>query len=136
MADALLSLKKVRAGYGDAMVLHDVTLDVPENGALALLGRNGVGKSTLLMTIMGYTQMRGGEIVVARQRHFADAAAQPRPRRHRLGGAGARNLPVAQRRGKPHHHGAARKVGPRRRLQDVSAAERTPPQHGQPAFRW
>jgi branched-chain amino acid transport system ATP-binding protein len=62
MADALLSLANVRAGYGDAMVLHDITLDVPESGALAVLGRNGVGKSTLLMTVMGYTQLRGGTI--------------------------------------------------------------------------
>jgi branched-chain amino acid transport system ATP-binding protein len=63
MADALLSIENVRAGYGDAMVLHDVSLVVPENGALAVLGRNGVGKSTLLLTIMGYTQLRSGKIV-------------------------------------------------------------------------
>jgi len=62
MTDALLTLEKVRAGYGDATVLHDVSLKVPENGSLAVLGRNGVGKSTLLMTIMGYTQMRSGTI--------------------------------------------------------------------------
>ncbi|MGI8526352.1 MAG: ABC transporter ATP-binding protein [Pseudolabrys sp.] len=62
MADALLSLNKVRAGYGSATVLHAVSFDVPEHGSLAVLGRNGVGKSTLLLTIMGYTQMRHGEI--------------------------------------------------------------------------
>jgi branched-chain amino acid transport system ATP-binding protein len=62
MADPLLSLQKVTAGYGDAVVLHDISLEVPENGSLAVLGRNGVGKSTLLMTIMGYTQLRGGKI--------------------------------------------------------------------------
>ncbi len=63
MAEPLLTLDKVTAGYGDAMVLHGVSLELPENGSLALLGRNGVGKSTLLMTIMGYTQMRGGSVV-------------------------------------------------------------------------
>jgi branched-chain amino acid transport system ATP-binding protein len=62
MADALLKLDKVTAGYGDAVVLHGISLTLPENGALALLGRNGVGKSTLLLTIMGYTQMRGGRV--------------------------------------------------------------------------
>ena len=62
MADALLTLDKVRAGYGDAMVLHDVSLELPEHGSLALLGRNGVGKSTLLLTIMGYTQLRSGRV--------------------------------------------------------------------------
>jgi branched-chain amino acid transport system ATP-binding protein len=63
MAEPLLELKGVTAGYGNAVVLHDVTLQVPENGSLTLLGRNGVGKSTLLMTVMGYTQMRGGSVI-------------------------------------------------------------------------
>jgi branched-chain amino acid transport system ATP-binding protein len=62
MAEPLLKLEKVTAGYGDAVVLHDVSLELPQNGSLALLGRNGVGKTTLLMTIMGYTQMRGGRV--------------------------------------------------------------------------
>jgi branched-chain amino acid transport system ATP-binding protein len=62
MAEPVLSLKDVRAGYGGATVLHGITLDLSENGSLALLGRNGVGKSTLLLTIMGYTQMRAGSI--------------------------------------------------------------------------
>jgi branched-chain amino acid transport system ATP-binding protein len=62
MSEPLLSLKGVTAGYGDAVVLHDVSLELPENGSLAVLGRNGVGKSTLLLTIMGYTQRRGGSL--------------------------------------------------------------------------
>jgi branched-chain amino acid transport system ATP-binding protein len=62
MVDAILSLNKVRAGYGDALVLQDVSVTVPENGALAVLGRNGVGKSTMLLTIMGNTQLRSGTI--------------------------------------------------------------------------
>ena len=52
---SLLELRGVRAGYGEAVVLDDVSLEVPRNGSLALLGRNGVGKSTLLLTVMGYT---------------------------------------------------------------------------------
>jgi branched-chain amino acid transport system ATP-binding protein len=63
MAEPLLQLNGVTAGYGSAVVLHDVSLQVPENGSLALLGRNGVGKSTLLMTVMGYTQMRDGSVM-------------------------------------------------------------------------
>jgi branched-chain amino acid transport system ATP-binding protein len=62
MADALLALDKVTAGYGEAVVLHGVSLELPEHGSLAVLGRNGVGKSTLLLTIMGLTQMRAGRI--------------------------------------------------------------------------
>ncbi|HXX26241.1 MAG TPA: ABC transporter ATP-binding protein [Pseudolabrys sp.] len=63
MAEALLTLDKVTAGYGDAVVLHGVSLELPESGSLALLGRNGVGKTTLLLTIMGNTQLRSGRVL-------------------------------------------------------------------------
>jgi branched-chain amino acid transport system ATP-binding protein len=58
----MLSLSKVRAGYGDTVVLEDVDLELPERGALAVLGRNGVGKTTLLATIMGHTSFHSGKI--------------------------------------------------------------------------
>jgi branched-chain amino acid transport system ATP-binding protein len=53
----LLKLDNVTAGYGNALVLHGISLELPEHGSLAVLGRNGTGKSTLLLTIMGFTQM-------------------------------------------------------------------------------
>ena len=59
----MLALRNVRAGYGDAVVLDDISLELPENGSLAVLGRNGVGKSTLLLTIMGYTRLQKGEVL-------------------------------------------------------------------------
>ena len=62
MAEALLALADVRAGYGDAVVLDGITLDVAAGGSLAVLGRNGVGKSTLLLTIMGFTRVSRGTI--------------------------------------------------------------------------
>jgi branched-chain amino acid transport system ATP-binding protein len=62
MADPLLALTDVRAGYGDAVVLDGIALEVPDGGSLALLGRNGVGKSTLLLTIMGFTRVSRGTI--------------------------------------------------------------------------
>ena len=58
----MLSLSKVRAGYGPTVILEDVDLELPENGALAVLGRNGVGKTTLLATIMGHATFHAGEI--------------------------------------------------------------------------
>jgi len=62
MADPLLALTDVRAGYGDAVVLDGIALEVPPGGSLALLGRNGVGKTTLLLTIMGFTRVIRGSI--------------------------------------------------------------------------
>ena len=62
MAEPLLAFHEVRAGYGDAIVLDRLTFAVPDGGSLALLGRNGVGKSTLLLTIMGFTHVSRGSI--------------------------------------------------------------------------
>jgi branched-chain amino acid transport system ATP-binding protein len=62
MAETLLALANVRAGYGDAIVLDDISLEVPERESLAVLGRNGVGKSTLVTTIMGFTDLVRGSI--------------------------------------------------------------------------
>ena len=63
MAEALLALDGVRAGYGDAVVLDGIAFEVLEGGSLALLGRNGVGKTTLLLTIMGFTRISRGNIL-------------------------------------------------------------------------
>jgi branched-chain amino acid transport system ATP-binding protein len=63
MAEALLALDDVRAGYGDAVVLEGITLGVPQGRSLAVLGRNGVGKSTLLLTIMGLTRVSRGAVI-------------------------------------------------------------------------
>ena len=62
MAEPLLALRGVRAGYRDSVVLDDISLEVPENGRLAVLGRNGVGKSTLLLTLMGGTTLVQGQV--------------------------------------------------------------------------
>ena len=61
MADAL-KLSGVRAGYGETVVLEDVEFSLAERGSLAVLGRNGVGKTTLLATIMGHTTFHAGSI--------------------------------------------------------------------------
>ena len=61
MADAL-RLSALRAGYGETVILEDVALALPERGSLAVLGRNGVGKTTLLATIMGHTTFHAGAI--------------------------------------------------------------------------
>jgi branched-chain amino acid transport system ATP-binding protein len=57
-----LQIRSVNAGYGETVVLEDVDLALPERGSLAVLGRNGVGKTTLLATIMGHTTFHSGAI--------------------------------------------------------------------------
>jgi len=81
LAEPLLRLEGVRAGYGEAVVLDDVSLEVPEHGSLAVLGRNGVGKTTLLLTLMGYTRLMRGAILW----RGADISAAPPHERARKG---------------------------------------------------
>ena len=81
MSAAGLSLDDVVAGYGETVVLEGISLELAPGGTLAVLGRNGVGKTTLLATIMGHTRLRDGGIRFA----GADIAALPPYRRARLG---------------------------------------------------
>ncbi len=62
MAEPLLEFRDVRSGYGEAVVLDGVSFALPDNGSLALLGRNGVGKTTLLLTAMGFVSLARGSI--------------------------------------------------------------------------
>jgi branched-chain amino acid transport system ATP-binding protein len=81
MTAAALTLTGVTAGYGDTIVLQEVSLELPGGGTLALLGRNGVGKTTLLATVMGHTRLRAGSIRFAGH----EIAVLPPFRRARLG---------------------------------------------------
>jgi branched-chain amino acid transport system ATP-binding protein len=57
-----LQIRRLSSGYGETVVLEDVALTLPERGSLAVLGRNGVGKTTLLSTVMGHTTFHSGSI--------------------------------------------------------------------------
>ena len=61
-ADTLLALTDLRAGYGESIVLDGISLELAVGGSLAVLGRNGVGKTTLLQTIMGFTRVASGSM--------------------------------------------------------------------------
>src|ERR1041384_5168022 len=58
----LLRLDAVTAGYGEAVVLEDVSMTLEAGGSLAVLGRNGAGKTTLLLTMMGFTRLDAGSL--------------------------------------------------------------------------
>ena len=63
MAD-LLRVRQLSAGYGQAVVLHDIDLQLPQGQTLALLGRNGTGKTTFMNTLAGTTRQHGGTITL------------------------------------------------------------------------
>ena len=77
----LLALEGVTAGYGDGVVLDDVSLGLNAGDSLALLGRNGMGKTTLLVTLMGLTRVRAGTL----RWRGTDLAALPTHRRSQSG---------------------------------------------------
>jgi branched-chain amino acid transport system ATP-binding protein len=58
----LLTIDRLTAGYGEAVVLNEVSLVLPQGQSLALLGRNGMGKTTLINSIVGVTRFIGGTI--------------------------------------------------------------------------
>ena len=62
MVEPVLQLDKVFAGYGETVVLEDIQFSLAVGETVSVIGRNGVGKSTLLATIMGHTTLHGGRI--------------------------------------------------------------------------
>ncbi|MGV0958596.1 MAG: ABC transporter ATP-binding protein [Limnohabitans sp.] len=63
----LLKVQNLSAGYGEAVVLNDISLTLAEGETLALLGRNGTGKTTLMDTLAGATRQHGGQIFLGGQ---------------------------------------------------------------------
>ena len=64
MATSLLTLDRVNAYYGDSHVLHDLSLQLQPGRLLALLGRNGAGKTTCISSIIGFLPPRSGHILL------------------------------------------------------------------------
>ncbi|HWL57644.1 MAG TPA: ABC transporter ATP-binding protein [Paracoccus sp. (in: a-proteobacteria)] len=77
----LLTIQNLRAGHGDAVVIPGLSLNLAEGEALAILGRNGVGKTTLLDSIIGVTRRFGGTLSLAGR----DITALPPEARARAG---------------------------------------------------
>jgi len=80
MASAL-ELRRVSAGYGETVVIEEVELELAPGECISVIGRNGVGKTTLLATVMGHTTLHSGAIVLDGQ----SLAGVPRYRRARAG---------------------------------------------------
>jgi branched-chain amino acid transport system ATP-binding protein len=81
MPNPLLELRDVRAGYAEAVVLDGISLTLPASGSLVVLGRNGVGKTTLLLTVMGFVTLLRGSVWL----NGKDISRSPPHRRAQLG---------------------------------------------------
>ena len=134
MAD-LLRIAGLRAGYGEAVVLPQMSLTLPEGQVLALLGRNGTGKTTLDQLHRRYHPPFRWDARAWRFRHHRVAPRSAGAGRDRLGAAGAQHLPLAHRGREYDRGGATRAVDRGARLPDVSAPERAADQFRQPALR-
>ena len=58
----LLSIRGLYSGYGESVILHDVSFDVQPGQVVCLMGRNGVGKTTLMKSLMGVVPVRSGTV--------------------------------------------------------------------------
>ena len=77
----MLTVEHLAVAYGESQILNDVSLRVPTGDVVCLMGRNGVGKTTLLKAIMGLLRVRAGRITFESQ----DLTHQPPHRRARAG---------------------------------------------------
>jgi branched-chain amino acid transport system ATP-binding protein len=68
MSGVALKVEGLVAGYGETVVLDGISFELPPGGTLAVLGRNGVGKSTLMTTLMGITTRHRGTVRLGDQR--------------------------------------------------------------------
>ena len=67
--DEGLSIENMSAGYGQALAIRDISLIVEPGEVVALLGRNGAGKSTTLKAVMGMLPLRGGRPCASLRKH-------------------------------------------------------------------
>ena len=87
--DTILEVAGLSSGYGEATVVRDVSLSVKSGEIVALLGKNGMGKSTLLKTVMGYLPVQKGAVAILKN----DVTRQPP---HRIAGRGVAYSPQAE----------------------------------------
>ena len=116
---AILEVQDIHTYYGDAYVLQGLSLQVEQGQILGLLGRNGVGKTTLVNSIVGFNPPRRGKVVFKGE----EITSKPSFETVRIGMGlvpqGRRVFPTLERRGKP----AGRRAQPRTaRLERLTAS--------------
>ncbi len=140
MSESLLEARELHTYYGASHVLHGVDFRIDRGETVGLMGRNGMGKSTLIRSMLGLVKPRHGEV---RVRGTPMTGAEPYLRRaagHRLRARGPRHLPQPHRAREPGDGRARRprraaRLDVRARAGDVSAPRRAPRQRRLAALR-
>ena len=122
----LLQVEALSAGYGEAVVLSDISFGIADGQALALLGRNGTGKTTLINSLVGLTTQHAGSIRLDGRDITRVRPERACPCRHWLVAAGAQHFQIADRRGEPDGHCSAGRVDACTRVRYVPAAGGAP----------
>ena len=95
---AILEVQDIHTYYGDAYVLQGLSLQLEQGQILGLLGRNGVGKTTLVNSIVGFNPPRRGKVVFKGEDITHKSSFETVRRRHGPGAAGPPRFPDARRR--------------------------------------
>ena len=106
----MLVIKDIHTWYGDSYVLQGVTMQVFDGSVVALLGRNGMGKTTTIRSIMGLTPPKKGQHRLQRPGAGRSCAGEDRAHGDRPGAAGSHDLPVPVGDREPHDGGTSRRA--------------------------
>ena len=114
MSEALLEARELHAYYGASHILHGVDFRIERGETVGLMGRNGMGKSTLIRSMLGLVKPRDGEVLRLRHADDRRRAVSRRAAGHRVRAGGARHLSESHRAREPRDGGARRARRPPR----------------------
>ncbi len=118
----MLETRDVHQYYGSSHTLRGTSLTVPEGTCTVVMGRNGVGKTTLLRAIMGLVPLRSGSVKFGDRELVGEECERARARRDRLRPAGTRDLRAAHGGGEPARSASSRVATANRRFRSSCSA--------------
>ena len=131
---ALLEVDGIHTAYGSSRVLFGISLDIKQGECVCLLGRNGVGKTTTMRSIMGLTPPSQGSVRFKGKDITGAVALPPGAARHRLRAGGPAHLRRAHRVGEPRRRGTLGQ--PRRALDGGHRRASSSPSSASCATAW
>ena len=132
--NGLLNVGNMHAWYGSSQALFGVDLDVGEGEVVALMGRNGMGKTTAIQTVLGLIRPCTGEIRFSGTRHNEPAASSHRKAGNRIGARGQTLFSQSDGSGESSFCLPAGRVDPGKDMRTVSVSHGTPGPAGGHSF--